>query len=220
MDVGFHRSLLPISSVSLLGTCETRFMENVEGRQKVTKQMKVGKVMHERLAAPLPKITFEEVIDKIRSGGTGGVRELPVTDGKHKLVGRIDQLELMGMNGNHRNESVIVDDKYPKRPYTQMPLYQKLQLSAYATAVDNSDKLGGICEVIGVRLTYREVGTHRVLGNFGIEGKALDTCKDHVGIAADMAWKLYNREKEPEHRRFDVGSGEWIGCYCSVTSAF
>ncbi len=58
MDAGFRRSLLPISSVSLLGTCETRFMESIEGRQKVTKQMKVGKVMYERLTAPLPKVTI------------------------------------------------------------------------------------------------------------------------------------------------------------------
>ena len=58
----FHRTLLAISSVSLLGSCETRFMEAMVGKQKVTRQMQVGKVMHEKLAAPLPKITIEEVI--------------------------------------------------------------------------------------------------------------------------------------------------------------
>ncbi len=214
LDKDFHRSLLPISSVSLLGTCETKFLENIQGRQRVTTQMKVGKVMHEKLAAPLPKITMEEVIEKIAKGGRGGIRELPVTDGKYKLIGRIDQLELLGMNGSGKNDSRIIDDKYPKRPYTQIPLYQKLQLATYATAVDNSDKLSSICEVIGVRLTYREANTHRVMGTFNIEGKELDTCKDHVGIAADVAWKLYGKQKEPEHRRFDVASGEWIACWC------
>jgi hypothetical protein len=216
LDTGFHRSLLPISSVSLLGTCETRFMESIEGRQKVTKQMKVGKAMHERLAAPLPKITFGEVVEKIKSGGTGAVRELPVTDGKYKLIGRIDQLELLGSNGNGRNRGIITDDKYPKRPYTQMPMYQKLQLAAYAAAVGHSDKLSNICEVVGVRLIHREAVTHKIMGTFGIEGKELDNCEVHVETAAGTAWELYNKKKEPEHRRFDVGSGEWVGCYCNT----
>ena len=215
----FHRSLLPISKVSMLGTCETKFLESMEGKQKETKQMAVGKIMHERLAAQQPKMTLEEMIEKIRSGGTGGVRELPVTDRKYRLIGRIDWLELIGMN-NGKNESIVVDDKYPRRPYTRIPLYQKLQLSAYAAAVDNSDRLSSICEVIGVRLTYREAETHKILGNFGIEGKELDTCKGNVGMAADVAWKLYDRQKEPEHRRFDVGSGEWIGCYCNAAQFY
>jgi len=85
-----------------------------------------------------------------------------------------------------------------------MPMYQKLQLATYATAVDHSDKLTDICEVICVNLIHREAVTHKIMGTFSIEGEELDNCEDHIETATDIAWKLYEKKKEPEHRRFDV----------------
>ncbi len=210
----FHRSLLPISSVSLLGSCETRFMEAMEGKQKVTKPMLIGKAMHKKLEEGLPKITQEQVISQIKEGVRFYVRELPLTDKKLKLIGRIDQLNMLGKTSGSKNQGVIIDDKYPKTAYRGMPLYYKLQLSAYAAAVGNSDILGPICDIVGISLVCREAETHSILNTFTIEGKILDTCKGNVSIATAMAWELYDRKKEPEHRRFDVGSGEWVGCYC------
>ncbi|MDE1828176.1 MAG: PD-(D/E)XK nuclease family protein [Candidatus Micrarchaeota archaeon] len=215
----FHRSLLAISSVSLIGSCETRFMEAMVGKPKVTKQMQIGKVMHEKLAAPLPKITIEEVIEKIKSGGTGGVRELPVTDKINRLIGRIDQLELMGRNAKGVNNALIIDDKYPKFKFNEMPLYYKLQLSAYAVAIKNSEVFGSICDIVGLRLISREPGSHVITGTFDVEGEELAQCKSNVAEAANEAWQLYDRKREPEHRRFDVGKGEWVRCYCSLGKA-
>ena len=121
---------------------------------------------------------------------------------------------MLGKTGNGKNRGVIIDDKYPETAYRGMPLYYKLQLSAYATAVGNSDILGPVCDIVGVRLVCREANTHRITATFTIEGSSLDTCKGNVGMATARAWELYERKKEPEHRRFDVGNGEWIGCYC------
>ena len=67
----FHRSLLPISSVSLLGSCETRFMEAMEGKQKVTKPMQIGKTMHRKLEEGLPKVSTEEIVAQIKEEGHG-----------------------------------------------------------------------------------------------------------------------------------------------------
>ncbi|MDE1856285.1 MAG: PD-(D/E)XK nuclease family protein [Candidatus Micrarchaeota archaeon] len=189
-------------------------MQTMEGKQKVTKQMKVGKAMHEKLAAPLPKITIDDVIEKIKSGRTGGVRELPVTDKINRLIGRIDQLELLGRNGSGINNALIIDDKYPKYGYKGMPLYYKLQLSAYAVAIKNSEVFGGICDIVGLRLISRETGTHVVTGTFDVEGEELEKCKSNVAQAASEAWHLYEHKREPEHRRYDVGNGEWVRCYC------
>ena len=211
----FHRSLLSISSVSLLGSCETRFMEAMEGKQKVTKQMKVGKVMHKKLEEGLPKVSPEQIVQQIKEGKKFGVREFTVTDKKYKLIGRIDQLDMLGRVENGRNQGIIIDDKYPKSKYSGMPLYYKLQLAAYAAAVGNSEILGPICNIVGVSLVCREVGTHKILNTFTVEGSKLDICKDNVGIATGIAWELYDKKRAPEHRRFDVGNGEWVGCYCN-----
>lgn len=210
----FHRSLLPISSVSLLGSCETRFMEAMEGKQKVTKPMQIGKTMHRKLEERLPKVSTEEIVAQIKEGRRFGVREFSLTDRKLKLIGRIDQLNLLGRVVNGRNQGIIIDDKYPKSAYRGMPLYYKLQLAAYAAAVGNSDILGPICEIVGVSLVCREAGTHRILNTFSVEGSSLEICRGNVSIAAGRAWELYERKKEPEHRRFDIGSGEWVRCYC------
>ena len=210
----FHRSLLPISSVSLLGSCETRFMEAMEGRQKVTKLMKIGKAMHKKLEEGLPKVSPEQVVAQIKQGMKFGVREFSLTDKKLKLIGRIDQLNLLGKVENGKNQGIIIDDKYPKTEYQGIPLYYKLQLAAYATAVDNSEILGPICSIVGVSLVCREVSTHNILNTFTVDGSKLDICKGNVRVAADRAWELYDRKKTPEHRRFDVGNGEWIECYC------
>jgi hypothetical protein len=214
----FHRSLLPISSVSLLGSCETRFMEAMEGRQKVTKQMKIGKVMHKKLEEGLPKVSPEQIAQQIKEGRKFGVREFSLTDKKLKLIGRIDQLDMLGRMENGKNQGIIIDDKYPKSEYKGIPLYYKLQLSAYAAAVDNSEVLGPICNIVGVSLVCREAGTHNILNTFTVEGSNLEICKGNVGIATGRAWELYDKKKDPEHRRFDVGRGDWIGCYCNKFS--
>ncbi len=210
----FHRTLLPISSVSLLGNCETKFMESITGRLKVNKQMKIGKVMHEKLAEGLPKVTAEQVIEEIKEGRKFAVREFTVTDRKYRLIGRIDQLNMLGKAGNGKNQGIIIDDKYPKFGYKGMPLYYKLQLAGYAAAVGNSEVLGPICDIVGVSLVCREAGTHSILNTFTVEGSKLDVCRENVSIAADRAWKLYDKKESPEHKRFDVGNGEWVGCYC------
>ena len=210
----FHRSLLPISSVSLLGSCETRFMEAMEGKQKVTKPMQVGKAMHKKLEEGLPKVSPEQIVAQIKEGKKFGVREFSLTDNKLKLIGRIDQLNLLGKVENGKNQGVVIDDKYPKSEYRGMPLYYKLQLAAYAAAVGNSDILGSICDIVGISLVCREAGTHRILNTFTVEGSALDICRGNIRIAAGRAWELYDRKKEPEHRRFDIGNGKWVGCYC------
>jgi hypothetical protein len=62
----------------------------------------------------------------------------------------------------------------------------------------------------------REVSTHNILNTFTVDGSKLDICKGNVGIATDRAWELYDRKKTPEHRRFDVGNGDWVGCYCGA----
>lgn len=211
----FHRSFLAISSVSLLGSCETRFMDAMQGKQKVTKPMQVGKIMHEKLVEKLPKISPEQVMTQIKEGKQFGVREFTITDKKYRLVGRIDQLNLLGVVKNGRSQGVIIDDKYPTTEYRTLPLYYKLQLSTYAAAVNNSEQLGAICEVIGISLVCREKVTHNVLKTFNIEGSELERCKSNVKIAAEKAWDLYDGKKTPEHRRFDVGTGEFVGCYCN-----
>ncbi len=212
--VDFKRTLLSISSVSLLGSCETRFMEAMEGKQKVTKPMKIGKAMHKKLEEGLPKVSTEQIVAQIKQGMKFGVREFSLTDKKLKLIGRIDQLNLLGKVVDGRNQGIVIDDKYPKSEYSEMPLYYKLQLSAYAAAVGNSDILGPICSIVGVSLVCREVSTHNILNTFTVDGSKLDICRGNVGIAAGRAWELYDRKKEPEHRRFDVGNGEWVRCYC------
>jgi hypothetical protein len=60
----------------------------------------------------------------------------------------------------------------------------------------------------------REAGTHRILNTFSVEGSSLDICKSNVGRATGRAWELYDKKRAPEHRRFDVGNGEWVDCYC------
>ncbi len=194
--------------------CETRFMEAMEGKQKVTKPMQVGKAMHKKLEEGLPKISPEQIVAQIKEGKKFGVREFSLTYKKLKLIGRIDQLNLLGKVVNGKNQGVVIDDKYPKSVYRGMPLYYKLQLAAYAAAVGNSEILGPICDIVGVSLVCREAGTHTILNTFTVEGSSLDICKNNVGIATSRAWELYYKKKTAEHRRFDVGSGEWVGCYC------
>ena len=43
----------------------------------------------------------------------------------------------------------------------------------------------------------------------------LNACTSNISIAVEDTWKLYRKEKEPEHRRFDVENGNWVGCYCN-----
>lgn len=213
---GFTRKYLSISSVSVLGSCEMKFLDAIMGRTKQTTAMKAGKEAHERLAARLPKITKEEVINQIKSGMPLQVRELSVFDSKTRICGRIDQLRMTGTFEGHRHTGIIIDDKYPKDPNLihGLTLYYKLQLSSYAVALENSDQYGSLCKVVGAELIYREKATDKVIKSYEMDRKRLGDCTSNVGAAVDDAWSLYQKKKEAEHRRFDVERGEWVGCYC------
>jgi hypothetical protein len=213
-----ERKFLPISTLSLLGTCETKFVESITEKLKPTSAMKQGSKKHEALASALPKIDINEVINTIKSGKQIHVRELSVFDGKLKLAGRIDQLDATGIMKNGRNSSVVIDDKFTKIQYQQIPLYYKLQLAAYAKSMENSDRFADICSIDKVKLICRDRLSGEVKNVMEETGDTLTTWKDNVDTASKLGWDLYKKEKAPEHRRFDVGSGNWAGCYCSQGS--
>lgn len=210
------RKFLSISSISMLGSCETKFLETIQGRKPTTPAMKAGTVAHEKVAEALPKITKEEIIGDIKAGKQIKVRELPVYNSKMNICGRIDQLDMTGRIENGKNTGIIIDDKYPSstsRIYG-LTLYYKLQLSSYAVALDDSDAYGNICKAIGAQLIYRERGSNTILQHYEITRPRLEVCTANVGIAIKDAWNLYQGKAKPEHRRFDVESAEWIRCYC------
>lgn len=211
----FRRSLLPISSVSLLGSCETRFMDAMTGKLYPTKAMKIGQEKHEAIARALPKTNKEDIIRDMKSGTKFGVRELPVTDTKFNLKGRIDQLDLTGRMANGRSEVIIIDDKFTRTSYESMPSHYKLQLAAYASAISNSSDYGRLCEVIGARLRCRRRADNSLLREFSVEREELGSWRANVPLAAKVAWVLYKKEREPEHRRIEVSTGEWGSCTCN-----
>jgi hypothetical protein len=212
------RKYLAISAVSLLGSCETKALDSMLGRQRVTSAMKVGTEGHERLAKAAPKISTPEIVRQISSGMATIVRELPIFDDRLKIVGRIDQLSMTGSIENGKNTGIIIDDKYPSsddRIYG-ITLYQKIQLSSYAVGLSDSQTYGAICSIVDARVVYRDRGTDAVLKQFDMGKERLDACKANVPAAVEDAWGLYLNKKAPEHRRFDVESGEWVGCYCKA----
>ena len=82
-------------------------------------------------------------------------------------------------------------------------------------------KLKGICSIckkeydIGTRLIYREKQSNSIIRQFEMDRNKLNACTSNISIAVEDTWELYRKEKEPEHRRFDVENGNWIGCYCN-----
>lgn len=215
---GFRRSYLPISSVSLLGECETRYADSIFGRLYPTAAMKVGAARHAELAQAMPKASKEETLGSIRAGSAFEVREIAVVDEKHKLKGRLDQLNLTGHEVNGKSEAIVVDDKYTRTRYDSIPQHYGLQLAAYALAISNSKDFGSICEVTGAKLVCRNRLDHFVNQEFIVGQEELRTWKASVPLAAKVAWVLYNREREPGHRRLDIGKGKWARCGCGVQS--
>ncbi|MEM0050641.1 MAG: PD-(D/E)XK nuclease family protein [Candidatus Bathyarchaeia archaeon] len=204
-----------VSELSTLGVCETRFTEIIDGKAKVTAQMAVGKEMHEQLVAPLPKLTRKGILEKVKAGAEFSTRELPVTDNVLSLRGKIDQLDLHGTQGD-KNIGTIVDDKYPKAVYRCIPLYYRLQLAAYAVAVQDSMDLGPLCSINDAKLICREAKTHKILNTLYVGHETLASWASNVPFAVSAARKLANKEKSPEHQRFDTATGSWVNCYCDL----
>ncbi len=212
----YKRKYLSISSISMLGACETKFMEAIEGRKKQTRAMKAGSVAHEKVAEALPKITKEDIIREIKVMHPIQVRELPVYDEKTHICGRIDQLHMTGFTEKGKNTGIVIDDKYPSSPrWIQglTPTY-KIQLSAYAVALENSDNYGGICKVVGAQLRYLQKQSNAILQQYNIDSNTLDTYMSNTIPAIDDAWNMYKGKQQPEHRSYDVESGAWVGCLC------
>ncbi len=211
------KKYLSVSNVSVLGVCETKVMDAIQGKRPPTKAMKEGTIAHEKLAEKLPQMSKEQVIEGIKSGNKLNVRELSVFDSKLHIVGRIDNLFMTGIMEDGKNTGIIIDDKFPKETSKifGITLYYKLQLSSYAAALADSYEYGNICRVVGASLIYRDKGSSNILRQFDMNRDRLNACTSNIRIAVDDAWKLYRQEKEPEHRRFDVEKGEWTGCYCN-----
>ena len=58
----FKRDYLPINSISLLGSCETKFLQSALGELEVTPVMQIGKEKHAELTEGLPTISMKETI--------------------------------------------------------------------------------------------------------------------------------------------------------------
>ena len=211
---GFVRTHLPISSVSLLGECETKYADAIFGRLYATTAMKVGAAKHAELAQAMPKVSKEDIIRQIKAGGAFGVREIMVTDDRLRLKGRIDQLDLTGRRIGGRSEGIVIDDKYTRMRYDSIPSHYKLQLAAYASAVSNSSDYGSLCEVTGAKLICRNKMNHAIDKEFSVGCDELAAWKANIPLAAKVAWVLYEKKREPGHRRLDIGTGEWVSCDC------
>lgn len=211
----FQRTHLPISSVSLLGECETKYADAIFGRLYATTAMKIGAKKHEELAKAMPKISKEEIIRDIREGKAFGAREITVTDERFKLKGRLDQLDLTGRRVGGKMEGIVIDDKYTRMRYTSIPPHYKLQLAAYASAISNSTDYGSLCEVTGAKLICRNKMNHAIDREFSVGCDELAAWRGNVPLAAKVAWVLYEKKREPGHRRLDIGTGEWKVCECS-----
>ena len=213
-----QRKYLSVSAVKVQGVCETKVLETIEGKAAKTPAMKAGIAAHEKLAEALPKISKEEIIESIRSGKAADIRELPVFDPKLHITGRIDHLSVTGMIENGKNTAIVIDDKFPNSTsaFHGFTLYYKLQLAAYAAALANSYEYGNICRIVGARLIYRDRQTGNATEQYNMGRERLETCVSNVGMAADNVWRVYRRQQEPVHRRFDVEKGEWIGYFCNA----
>jgi len=214
LEGDYKRSYLPISSVSLLGECETKYSDAIFGRLYPTRAMKIGAQAHQELADALPKTSKEEIISSIKAGNAFGVREITVTDEKYKLKGRLDQLDLTGRKINGKSEGIVTDDKYTRMVYDSIPPHYKLQLAAYGSAISNSKDFGHLCEIVGARLVCRNRLTQEIKQAFSVDCEELQSWKDNVPLAAKVGWVLYNKERQPVHRRLEIGTGEWVKCGC------
>ncbi len=208
-----RNQFIRISELSQMGSCETRFVKAVSGTLYPTNAMQIGSIMHENLAKSQPKMTQEEIIEKIGKREEFGVTELPIRDYKLMLSGRIDSLYFTGKVHMGRNECVVIDSKYPKVPHTTIPTYYTIQLVAYTMAVEHSSTYGSSCFVAGVRLVSREKETHNIIENVEMGRAAIDKCESHMQELIERARELIKGE-QPKHVLFDILNGEWRECYC------
>ena len=216
MEAETKRKYLSISAISMLGTCETKFYDTMFRVSAPSAAMKAGTAAHKAIEAKSPKMTKEQIMSELRAGHHLDAREVMLFDASNRICGRVDHLQATGFMQDGRNTSLIIDDKYPQSPdrIFGMTLKYKIQLAGYAVAISNSADYGSICRVIGTQLRYRETGTDRIIRQYEMDSSGLDSCTANMPTAIGTAWRIYDREKEPEHRRLDVGSGEWVGCYC------
>ena len=210
------RQFLPISQVSMLGECETKFVKAITGQLYPTKAMRTGTELHQKLTEGLPSVTREDIITVMKAGRQMKVREVFVTDIKLKLRGRIDQLDLIGKDVDGKNRAIIIDDKFSKRNYEDMLPQHKLQLAAYTSAVHNSVDFGSICRVVGIRLARRNSDNMQIDREFDVNAETLYSWEHNVVLASKVAWVLYKKERQPSHRMLDVVSGKWNTCTCNL----
>ena len=211
-----EKKFLSISGISNLGNCETRFVNEIFRKRAPVEAVNAAVDERQKLAAKIPIMTKEQIINNLQAGYRINAREVMLHDLKNQICGRIDHLQSMGFMENGRNMCLIINDKYPKNldMIYGITLPYKLQLTGYATAISNSEDFGSVCKVIGTQLRYREKGTDRIMQQFEMGSARLDNCISNVDTAISTAWRLYKKEKEPEHRRFDVEDGKWIECHC------
>ena len=184
------------------------------GKLRVTKKMQIGTVGHEKLAARLPKLDKEEMFRIIKSGANCFFREVPVLDGKLKIIGRMDEIRFDANAVSSKRPATLIDDKFTKVEYTAIPLYYKLQLALYTCAVDNSYDFSKLCNINKAVLICREQGTGRIMRTLEAENRELDIWRSNAPAAVSHTWDMHSNNKPPEHRRFDVVTGEWAKCWC------
>lgn len=214
----FKRDYLPISSISLLGSCETKFLQSALGELEVTPVMQIGKEKHAELIEGLPTISREETIKKIKSGKRCAFREVGVLDKKLKIIGRVDEIQFTGKVTKGKNDGILIDDKYPVKVYISLPLSYKLQLAAYTAAIHNSEDFSKVCRIVQAKLVCRNKADHSILKTFDVDYEELGLWEKNVGDAVKIAWKIFESEK-PQHRRFDIVNKEWLSCWCDSNSA-
>jgi RecB family exonuclease len=198
----------------MLGECETKYADAMFKKSSPTVAMKIGVAKHAELAQAMPKISKEDIIRDIKEGKAFGAREIMVTDDRFKLKGRIDQLDLTGRRIGSKGEGIVIDDKFTKITYDSIPLHYRIQLAAYAVAVGNSSDYGSLCEITGAKLVCRHRPSNVVRQEFSVGREELETWKSNIPLAAKVAWVLYDKKREPGHRRLDIGTGEWEKCQC------
>ncbi len=212
-QVAGRQELIPISKLSMICMCETKYYDAMTGKAPVTLAMRRGSDMHRELALRAPKMTVAEIMNGMATHLQFSAREISVIDTRLRLKGRIDQLNLTGKTIGDKSECIVIEDKYPRQPYDSIPQLYKLQLAAYALAMMDSKEYGRLCTVTGVQLICRGAD-HSALREFSAESAELSTWEYNVPLAVKVAWALYDGKRPAEHRRLDITTGAWGPCSC------
>jgi hypothetical protein len=208
------RKYLAISAISTLGMCETRLARLLFKKPSPTPAMKLGLKAHEKLIEGRKKLTIWEMVELIKSGSACAVREIPVLDKRLMITGRMDELRFDSAGNGGKRAAILIDDKFSRIVYEEIPMHYKLQLAAYGAAVDNSEMLSSICIAEKAMLVCRDQGTKEVTNTLEVGKDQFSVWKSNVPKAASLAWDIYNQKKEPEHKRYDVVNGESTACHC------